>query len=217
MEAIITILGLYHWDDTIMDGWTLPEGVDRETLIAGILQECSELESVIPNPELFKRLTNFWSVRKQRAWTRALAAMTAEYNPIENYDRKETAQRFSWGTNGASAESDSTTNDDTTHTRGPGMEDERQVSAYDQTTYSPKEKTVYSGSESTERDGSSDLGSETKGQFANGEQNEVRAHGNIGVTTNMKMVEDELRLSRSLDIYNIIIADFRYEFCVMVY
>ena len=41
--------------------------------------------------------------------------------------------------------------------------------------------------------------------------------GNIGVTTYGKMIGEELELRPKLNIYNYIVAEFKCEFCVMVY
>ena len=41
--------------------------------------------------------------------------------------------------------------------------------------------------------------------------------GNIGVTTYQKMISEELEVRPKLDVYKIIIDDFKHEFCVCVY
>lgn len=42
-------------------------------------------------------------------------------------------------------------------------------------------------------------------------------HGNIGVTTTQKMLEEEIDITDRVDIYGFIAADFRRRFCVLVY
>ena len=42
-------------------------------------------------------------------------------------------------------------------------------------------------------------------------------HGNIGVTTTQKMLEEEVSITEKVDIYGFIAADFRRRFCVLVY
>lgn len=46
--------------------------------------------------------------------------------------------------------------------------------------------------------------------------NTVHAHGNIGVTTNQKMITEEIRL-RKTDIYEIIVQDFKNMFTIQIY
>ena len=45
---------------------------------------------------------------------------------------------------------------------------------------------------------------------------ELRAHGNIGVTTTQEMIEQERRIDL-FNIYDIIIKDFKMRFCILIY
>lgn len=45
----------------------------------------------------------------------------------------------------------------------------------------------------------------------------IRAYGNIGVTTSQQMLESELKLRSNYNIYDLIINDFKNRFCVLVY
>lgn len=47
-------------------------------------------------------------------------------------------------------------------------------------------------------------------------EHELRAHGNIGVTTTQEMIKQEREISL-FNIYNIIIEDFKMRFCILVY
>ena len=49
-----------------------------------------------------------------------------------------------------------------------------------------------------------------------GGQHELRAHGNIGVTTTQEMIKQEREISR-FNIYDFIIEDFKMRFCILVY
>lgn len=53
-------------------------------------------------------------------------------------------------------------------------------------------------------------------QTTSGGLHELRAHGNIGVTTTQEMIEQERRIDL-FNIYNIIIEDFKMRFCILVY
>lgn len=191
MRATLTINGLYNYDNSLFDNWTLPAGVERYQLIDMILYECSGLELTLPNPDLFKRVTGLWTQRKARAWTRALDAMKAEYNPIHNYDRTETLEEEESGSGGRSDEASGTSTETT--------------AAFNSSSYSPKNK-VQSSSEA-----------ESSSTFGRDHSHTIRASGNIGVTTSQQMVEAEMNLAEKLDIYQVITQDFKKEFCVMVY
>ena len=191
MQARISLLGLYNWDNTLFDGWTLPEAIDAEILRGLLIQECGELETTLPEPDLFKAVTGLWTRRKGRAWARALAAMTASYNPIHNYDRNETYTDTESGSGGSDTSASNTRTDKT--------------AAFNSSTYENKGQSTESGT------------GESSSTYGRTLSHTARMSGNIGVTTSQQMVNDELDLSDRLDPYWIIVRDFKKEFCVQVY
>ena len=192
MRATLTVTGLYNYDNTIFDGWTMPQGVDIEHLKDNILYECSGLELTLPNADLFKVCTASWCRRKAHAWERALSAINAEYNPIHNYDRQEIVSDAETGSSGVSGELSNSTEDRT--------------AAFNSSTYSPKERTTVNQD------------SESSATYGKNVQHLSTIKGNIGVTTSQQMIEAEEKLAENgLDIYAIITRDFKREFCLMVY
>ena len=191
MQATLTITGLYNYDNTIFDGWVFPDGIDREKVKEAILYECSGLELTLPNPDLFKVVTSGWCRRKAHAWERALDAINAEYNPIHNYDRTETASDTESGSSGHSGEISSTTTEKT--------------AAFNAASYANKDQITH------------DQDSEASATYGKSVGHTSRITGNIGVTTSQQMVSAELDLSEKLDIYQIITRDFKREFTLMVY
>lgn len=89
MPATMSLLGLYNWDNTILDGLTVPEGVDKSVLINNLLRECAELEILYPQPDALKFFVTEWSKERLPVWTRLEATLHYEYDPISNYDRRE--------------------------------------------------------------------------------------------------------------------------------
>ena len=90
MKATLSVLGLYHWDNTLFDLMTLPQGMNKDTVIDFILSECSDMEVLYPNPEVLKNLIGVWSHTEQYTWDKLYKTLLFEYNPIDNYDRTET-------------------------------------------------------------------------------------------------------------------------------
>ena len=86
------------------------------------------------------------------------------------------------------------------HSTG-GSESVGQVSAYNADDFVNREK----GTAEAE---SADTGTITR---------ERREYGNIGITTSQQMLREEVELWNELNMMNIIISDFKYRFCVMVY
>lgn len=89
MKATLTILGLYNYNDTIFDKMQLPEGVDAENVISNLLMELAELEVIYPSWITMQRAIGDWSKSRVKSWERMLQALNADYDPIENYDRRE--------------------------------------------------------------------------------------------------------------------------------
>lgn len=223
MTGTISILGLYNYDNNILDG--ISEGLPDvsaptlEDVKQNILQECAELEVVISNPVLLKTLIGYWAKRKARGWARYYAAIAAEYNPLENYDRQESFTEQEIGNHGTSTETDGSTSETHDYSRIPNLTTENKVSAYNESAYQPHDQTTHSG---TDRDagtltGTSSLDSETSGTYGRSKSNTNRIHGNIGVTTSQQMLQSELDLVDRLDLCQKITEDFKREFCIMVY
>lgn len=89
MKATLTILGLYNYNDTIFDKMQLPEGVGAENVISNLLMELAELEVIYPSWITMQRAIADWSKSRVKSWGRMLQALNADYDPIENYDRRE--------------------------------------------------------------------------------------------------------------------------------
>lgn len=191
MKATLSVLGLYNYDNTIFDDWQLPQGVNLETLKELIFQECAELCLTLPNPKLFKQATAAWTQRKQKGWTRALAAMDAEYNPIHNFDRNEEYTDAETGSSGTD-----------TSSRGTNT---NQVAGFNSSNYSPESQ------QGMNQSGESDT------TFGRELEHTAHLYGNIGVTTSQQMVTAEMELAGKLDIYQVITDDFKREFTLLIY
>ena len=207
--ATLSILGLYNYQPTIFDALIIPPSVDRQTLIDNIIMGGAELEVVYPHPDLLSRLIGAWSRSRLAAWERMIAALDAEYSPIENTDRFETVTESYTRNLTESGERNSNSN-----TSGSGSN-----------TLSIKKSSYNAGMELTEEDATDSSDTSENTQSANDSRMmggsdersiERHAHGNIGVTTNQQMIEAEVTLRR-YDIYNIITNEFLNKFCIGVY
>lgn len=83
------MLGLYNYNDTIFNSMQLPDGVDPDTVVSNLLMELAELEVIYPSWITMQRAIADWSRSRVRSWERMLQALNADYNPVENYDRRE--------------------------------------------------------------------------------------------------------------------------------
>lgn len=89
MRATLTIKGLYDYDPSLFDGMAWPTGVTAGDVLPELTTELAELEIVYPAAATMKNAITAWSKSRVGAWNRIAAALDAEYNPVENYDRYE--------------------------------------------------------------------------------------------------------------------------------
>lgn len=199
MQATLSVLGLYNWDSTIFDGFSLPDTVDAETLRNLIFSETAELEVLYSDPSIFNLILRSWSKSRVEDWKRVESALNAEYSPIENYNRTET-------------HSDVYTRNLT----------EKLTNTSTETHAENGKKAAFNDDALVDTDsstGNSNTNDNNSSEYTGGDNRNIniRAHGNIGVTTNQQMIEDEIALRHNHNLYNIIIDDFINKFCLGVY
>ena len=222
MQATMSILGLYNYDNNLFANLAIPTGLtadDKTTLINNLLAELAELEIVYPDPVFMKSAIGFWSAKELPSWERYYAAATAEYNPIENYNRMEAGTETVDATRTHSG-TDTSTNSGTDTTANTGTDTTtNNIAAYDSSTLQTHDtSSLLHGHSQTLTHG-------LQNTFLHGEQVDNDAtmtrrstiHGNIGVTTSQQMLEQELEVTPKLNIFSIIIESFKNRFCLMVY
>lgn len=202
LTMTMSILGLYSVDQTIFDDLTVPEAIDKDLLIPLVLDKTANLETFYPDPVFFKQMLGVWSKTRQVAWQRVTEALTMEYDPTANYDRKE-----EW-TDDTSGEGSSTEGIITTGTTSTDSEDK--VSAYNSSDYSPRGKNIGSGTVDN------DTESVSGNNYKTAAKHQGRVSGNIGVTTTQAIIAEELNLRRT-DPYDYIAEDIKQRFCLLVY
>ena len=194
-QAKLTLIGLYNYDNTIFDLLNVPEGITKDTLVNNILLKSSEFEVLYPDPDFMKSAIGDFSNAWQPTFERWVNALALEYNPLENYDRKEDWTDTRNGHN--SGTTSGRTNSTTTN----------KVSAYD------------AGDDLTTHDQDTVVGadsSSSSGESHEGAKHDGRVHGNIGVTTSQQMLMSELDLGY-WNIYERIIGLFLTEFVLPIY
>ena len=112
--AKITMIGFYnylaHDDEDLFEFLTVPEGIDKDTLVNNILLRGGEFECLYSDPAFFKNMIGVWSNKWQRTMQRWINALSIDYNPLENYDRME-----DWEDNGSRVSAESKKNDASMH------------------------------------------------------------------------------------------------------
>lgn len=195
LQPRMTLYGMYKYDPTLFDGVVLPDGMDKTLMVNQIIRQSGDLFPYYQALPQVKTAITEWFTRRKGNFAKLWQGFTAEYNPIENYDRQE----------------DSTETPNITHTLSNSGQDastnEADVQGYNGADYVPNSRTKSSGTSSTN---GTDTESGTRTYTS-------RIHGNIGVTTSAQMLEGELALRKSMDIYALIAAEFETDNLIQVY
>lgn len=195
----VMLATIYNFDPSIFDGVEFPSNISVQDFVDSLLMQCGEMPVLYSSPPLLKSLIQVWSKISQYSWNRLAATLTAEYNPIENYDRIEEWEDSSTNTSRYTNSAKNTSSGST----------KEQVYGYNDLK-TPADNSA-STSDSTSADTSDSTGTGTSAGSRKG-----RAHGNIGVTTTQEMLESERRVSM-FNFYDTVIRDFQKRFLIWVY
>lgn len=171
----MTLIGLYNYDSTLFDNLNLPEGYNKNDFLDAFLLEHGEKCVLYLDPAFMKYSFGVISRKWYSELERIYEALSAEYNPIWNYDRNEEFRDETRKTNKSKTEAnydhdrtanlkdkrtldfqdkrtadlnEKTTND-TTDTNSQTIDGttERKVAAFNSNDYEPSEKTILNNGE----------------------------------------------------------------------
>lgn len=201
-----TLYGLLMYDPTLFDGIDVPNGMDPQDIVDEIIERSGDLYLYYQVPARVKHQIHHWFKIRKPEFQRMLDAFASDYNPIENYDRREDSveapnmvESVDQETRGSSSGSSDTS----------GM---AAKSAYNGDAMTPTDSTTGKANRYDSTDARNSSSKQTYGTTTR----TSRIHGNIGVTTNQQMIEAELQL-RKKNIYEIITAEFEKQFLIQVY
>ena len=102
-SAKITLFTFARWmnqnNDDLFKNFSVPAGIERDTLIDNILLRGGEFEVVYSDPHFMQYSIGTWSRKWYRTMSKWIEALSLNYNPLENYDRYENIQDTSNKTN----------------------------------------------------------------------------------------------------------------------
>lgn len=238
----LSILGLYKYDQSLFDNMQLPDEFtadDRETLINNLLMECAEFECTYPAFDFCKAAIGFWSKARLPVWQKLYDTMFFEYNPIWNKDGTITETRTKEYSDEKSGSVESTkekssevtdgtassrilnvmTDDTTTTNQTAGFNSSSFVNKDKQTVNHSYGDTLTGSEQRTVSDTGNEEGSTTESGTSSGEETEEYTRteqGNIGVTSTQQLIKEEREIAM-FEIDEVIINDFKRQFCILVY
>ena len=249
--AKITLYGMQRWmldnNDNLFSEMSLPTGWDSSLLIDTIMMHGAEFEVLYANPHYMKSMIGTWSDKWYHTLDRWQKALAIDYDPLENYDRRESwsdigqkGRNDSRNTSGSSnrAENDAARSTGTTASTAStstkhGSETEHFVSAYDSSAYEPESKDKTTNDNTDGTDASSAINS-TKNSSArtsfdihkddeSGRESESSAASHHGrIHGNIGVTTSQQMLQAELDIARFGMYDeaanlFLTELCIYTY
>lgn len=225
---------------SIADSFALPsiDNYDKDVLLATIIRNYSTLPTLYDDPDWYYDDCEYWFKSHEYEFVKMWEVMIKEYDPIENYNRKETRTGNSTtvgsnqvNRNGTVAVDGETLGsgtiqivDDTDTTNNS----ENKVSAFNEIDYQPSSKVSGTGTSdstnTTTRDVKDKLKSNTTSNdilqsndsSTTNDSYSLTNTGNIGVTTTQQMIEAELKL-RMKSLYVIMANKFADEMCLGIW
>lgn len=89
MRAMLSLMGMYEYDHTILDFFHYPdkwETLDKDVFVNKLLLDTAELEILYPDADVFKLAIKYWSAAEVQNWNKLYDTTVLDYNPIWNKD-----------------------------------------------------------------------------------------------------------------------------------
>lgn len=186
--AKMSILGLYKFNNHLLDNLYLPAEIDAERLKNQLLFETSEFEVLYPDYYTLKEALENYSYLRLHAWeTMAKVLNKSNYDPFTNVSRHE--------------ERTETEQRDLTH--GLNGSNTGKVSAFNSNTFQNQNLVENIGTET-------DKGSITRSMVYD-------LSGDSAISDTQDLIRKEIELRSKYDLYKIIVSDIKQNFCLMVY
>lgn len=246
IQATLSLQGLYEYDKSVLDGFIVPEGIDRNVTIYNLIVATAPFEIVYPCIPILQTRIAQWCNMRMPVWEKLYETTQYDYNPIENYNRHEVWHDNRNGTNDrkdntnikTTREGNSTqtgsdigigTNSSTNVSTG---DDTRQKWGFNSDVPANAEKNIHSGTDKVTGDSgyntnttlnqnvnntdTTQHGGNVQDKSTDDAWHSGHMFGNIGVTTTQQMIKEQREIVE-FNVMKYIIDDFIHEFCIMVF
>lgn len=199
----------------LFSGVVAPAPLNIETLKSAIMIRCGLLTPVYNDPETFIAATTYWFTSKQWTFQHLINIVNAEYSPIENVDRYDDTE-----TKHSGSDSKQGGYKNTESGRDSNIVDEtdtNNISAFNSNAFQPDNQNIISRTNHTDYSHVLDSRNDETTTYGANEKFTQHLHGNIGVTSNQQLINQELELLSKFDIYKYIAEEFEKDNFIMVY
>ena len=209
---LLSTLSMYNYDNTLFDGYVIPSVIDRTDMIDRILLETAEFEVVLPDLDTYKSAIGIWSRLRLDAWQKMADVLFAQnYDPFKNVDRTETK------TYDLSTTDDNTRTLDNQTEETRDMTDTNSIMSFDSNTFQNREQDVRGGTDTFANTGTiTDEGDGTKTGTVTTDIEGLSTFYSAP-DSKIKIVRSEVEMRMLYDLEDMILQDFKKEFCLLVY
>lgn len=215
----LTLIGFYNYDATLFDGLELPEGYDKQTFIDSLLLEHGEKLVLYSNPDFMKNAIEAWGRKWSLELGRIYEALTAEYNPLHNYDRYEEYKDTIKGEAHSGRKTTDSPDFSVVNDTNEDATTENLISADNSGSYQPQNKTIENGGKSTTSTSgkTSDIAETINNNDERTIDHSAHLYGNIGVTESTTMIENTVNMRRNYNLYEAATRLFANELLIGIY
>ena len=215
----LTLIGFYNYDATLFDGLVLPEGYDKDLFINSLLLEHGEKLVLYSDPNFMKNAIEVWGRKWSLELGRIYEALTAEYNPLHNYDRHEEYKDIIKGEAHSKRKTTDTPDFNVVNDTNEDATTENLISADNSGSYQPQNKTIENGGKSTTSTNgkTSDVDENINNNDERTIDHTAHLYGNIGVTESTSMIENTVNMRRNYNLYEAATRLFANELLISIY
>ena len=228
LRSRLDLLGIYKFDNTVLDLLEVPEDddgnelIDKDTLKDNLLMDTAEMEILYPDASFLKLAIGAWSKKQVPIWSELLASTQYEYNPIWNVDGTVVEERDLAGTDYRTDDhtTERTHDDQMERTHDDTVTTANDVYGYNSATAAPESK-VTADHDGTITDAHTGTITDTDTGTINHDTTDTGSitttrQGNIGVTSTQSLIKEQRDVVQ-FNIMDYIINDFKNRFCLLVY
>ena len=215
MLSKLTLIGMNNYSNgAIWDNLDLPEGYDKEIVVAEIIRQGGEFSLLYPDEDYLKYMIGIWSKKFYHNFERWLTAFNFDYEALYNLDVKATFE--TWGDDKKTSKSEG---NNIASSQGSQKGDNKVTgakAAYDASTFQNVTQDTTDTSLSSSESNSSSYYDSTSESSSNHVKTEEYRRGNQGITMSQEMLLAEYNAWRS-NIYTMVAELFVSEFCICIY
>ncbi len=232
-QSKITLIGMEQYlnpEHSLFEELTLPEGIDKDTLIGAIILRCQEFELLYSNPEFMIQAVKVWGMKNYWTFDRWVKLINKEYDPLYNKDYHEDISDIHYGqyNKSGSDSSSGSSSGSSDYTRTDNLAnsstDTHSEKAYNDSDFVGTTQDDTSGTNTGTQRNAGTTSESVSNQSSNSESggdNYTNTHtshgyGNIGVTAAQILFMKETEVA-AWNMYEHMADLFASEFCLMIY